>query len=88
MIFLVLFHCCKSLTRLLYQTGQLRATLEDIEDLKRQERSRQQRILKAKEALAAAERELDDLQPYEAPKAEMVGLFTLFSLVFAVIYFR
>uniref|UniRef100_A0A0E0L6N5 Structural maintenance of chromosomes protein 5 n=1 Tax=Oryza punctata TaxID=4537 RepID=A0A0E0L6N5_ORYPU len=51
--------------------GQLRATLEDIEDLKRQERSRQQRILKAKEALSAAERELDDLQPYEAPKAEM-----------------
>ncbi|KAF0927865.1 hypothetical protein E2562_036789 [Oryza meyeriana var. granulata] len=54
--------------------GQLRATLEDIEDLKRQERSRQQRILKAKEALAAAERELDDLQPYEAPKAEMFQL--------------
>uniref|UniRef100_A0A0E0PS93 Structural maintenance of chromosomes protein 5 n=1 Tax=Oryza rufipogon TaxID=4529 RepID=A0A0E0PS93_ORYRU len=54
--------------------GQLRATLEDIEDLKRQERSRQQRILKAKEALAAAERELDDLQPYEAPKAEMIQL--------------
>nr|CAD59412.1 SMC5 protein [Oryza sativa] len=56
------------------QFYQLRATLEDLEDLKRQERSRQQRILKAKEALAAAERELDDLQPYEAPKAEMIQL--------------
>ncbi|KAL5203163.1 hypothetical protein ABZP36_014115 [Zizania latifolia] len=54
--------------------GQLRATLEDIEALKRQEKSRQQRILKAKEALAAAEKELDDLQPYEAPKAEMSQL--------------
>uniref|UniRef100_A0A0D9WKM4 Structural maintenance of chromosomes protein 5 n=1 Tax=Leersia perrieri TaxID=77586 RepID=A0A0D9WKM4_9ORYZ len=50
---------------------QLRGTLKNIEDLKLQERSRQQRILKAKEALAAAEREFDDLQPYEAPKDEM-----------------
>jgi structural maintenance of chromosomes protein 5 len=41
--------------------------------LKKQEKSRQQRILKAKEDLAAAEKELEDLQPYELPKAQMVG---------------
>uniref|UniRef100_A0A0D9WKM6 Structural maintenance of chromosomes protein 5 n=1 Tax=Leersia perrieri TaxID=77586 RepID=A0A0D9WKM6_9ORYZ len=51
--------------------GPVEGTLKNIEDLKLQERSRQQRILKAKEALAAAEREFDDLQPYEAPKDEM-----------------
>ncbi|KAF0896682.1 hypothetical protein E2562_027027, partial [Oryza meyeriana var. granulata] len=65
---------------------RLIATLDNIEHLKRQENSRQQRILKAKEALAAAEREHDDLQPCEASKAEMVGLFTFIPLAFAVIH--
>ncbi|XP_066376413.1 structural maintenance of chromosomes protein 5-like isoform X2 [Miscanthus floridulus] len=50
--------------------AELKATFDDIEDLKKQEKSRQQRILKTKEDLAAAEKELEDLQPYELPKAE------------------
>uniref|UniRef100_A0A0E0BKG1 Structural maintenance of chromosomes protein 5 n=1 Tax=Oryza glumipatula TaxID=40148 RepID=A0A0E0BKG1_9ORYZ len=50
---------------------QLRVTLEDIENIKRQEYSRQRKILKAKEALAAAEREYDNLQPYETSKDEL-----------------
>lgn len=54
--------------------ARLKTTFDDIEDLKRQEKSRQQRISKAKEALAAAERELEDLQPYEPPRAEMAQL--------------
>lgn len=56
-----------------YQNRELKATFEDIDDLKKQEKSRQQRILKAKEDLAAAEKELEGLQPYEQPKDEMVG---------------
>ncbi|CAN6215872.1 unnamed protein product [Urochloa humidicola] len=50
---------------------QLKGTFDDIDHLKRQEISRQNRILKAKEDLAAAEKELKDLQPYEPPRAEM-----------------
>ncbi|KAF8658782.1 hypothetical protein HU200_059268 [Digitaria exilis] len=50
---------------------ELKATFDDIDDLKKQEKSRQHRILKAKEDLAAAEKELEDLQPYEQPRAEM-----------------
>uniref|UniRef100_A0A0E0F6V4 Structural maintenance of chromosomes protein 5 n=1 Tax=Oryza meridionalis TaxID=40149 RepID=A0A0E0F6V4_9ORYZ len=53
---------------------QLRVTLEDIENIKRQEYSRQRKILKAKEALAAAEREYDNLQPYETSKDELSRL--------------
>uniref|UniRef100_A0A0D3HN79 Structural maintenance of chromosomes protein 5 n=1 Tax=Oryza barthii TaxID=65489 RepID=A0A0D3HN79_9ORYZ len=66
---------------------QLRVTLEDIENIKRQEYSRQRKILKAKEALAAAEREYDNLQPYETSKDELVGLFIFFPLAFATIHF-
>ncbi|CAN6206875.1 unnamed protein product [Urochloa humidicola] len=54
--------------------AQLKGIFDDIDDLKRQERSRQQRILKAKEDLAAAERELKDLQLYEPPRTEMAQL--------------
>ncbi|CAL5041228.1 unnamed protein product [Urochloa decumbens] len=54
--------------------ARLKGTFDDIDDLKRQERSRQQRILNAKEDLAAAERELKDLQPYEPPRTEMAQL--------------
>jgi hypothetical protein len=63
---------------LCYQSARLKTTFDDIEDLKRQERSRQQRISNARDALAAAENELQDVQPYEPPRAEMVCLVTLF----------
>uniref|UniRef100_A0A0A9EXP2 Structural maintenance of chromosomes protein 5 n=1 Tax=Arundo donax TaxID=35708 RepID=A0A0A9EXP2_ARUDO len=53
---------------------RLKSTFDEINELKRQEKSRQQRISKAKEALAAAERELEDLQPYEPPRDEMAQL--------------
>ncbi|XP_047090247.1 structural maintenance of chromosomes protein 5 [Lolium rigidum] len=55
-------------------SARLKTTFDDIEDLKRQERSRQQRISNARDALAAAEKELQDLQPYEPPRAEMAQL--------------
>lgn len=44
----------------------------EMEDLRRQEQSRQQRILKAKEDLAAAELDLQNLPAYEHPKSELV----------------
>ena len=43
-----------------------------MEDLRKQEESCQQRIIKAKENLAAAEAELENLPPYEPPKDELV----------------
>lgn len=44
-----------------------------MEELKRQEESRQQRILRAKEELISAEVELANLPPYETPKNELVS---------------
>ncbi|GJM97642.1 hypothetical protein PR202_ga14582 [Eleusine coracana subsp. coracana] len=55
-------------------SAELKSTFDDIEELKKQEKSRQQRILKAKEDVAAAKRELEDLQPYELPRDEMAEL--------------
>ncbi|KAF6986892.1 hypothetical protein CFC21_004594 [Triticum aestivum] len=55
-------------------SARLKTTLDDIEDLKRHEKNLQQKISKAKEGLAAAERELQDLQPYEPPRDEMTQL--------------
>ncbi|KAL7120493.1 hypothetical protein ACP275_02G126400 [Erythranthe tilingii] len=46
----------------------------EVEDLRRQEESRQQRMSKAKESLAAAETELANLPPYEPPKHQMEQL--------------
>jgi hypothetical protein len=69
-----------------YQSARLKTTFDDIEDLKRQERSRQQRISNARDGLAAAEKELQDLQPYEPPRAEMVSLVTLFPWLFCFVF--
>ncbi|GLT36064.1 hypothetical protein SLA2020_104690 [Shorea laevis] len=44
---------------------------KEMEDLRRQEESRQQRILKAKEELAAAEQNLKNLPDFEHPKDEL-----------------
>ncbi|TVU08593.1 hypothetical protein EJB05_42002, partial [Eragrostis curvula] len=54
--------------------AELKSTFDDIEDLEKQEKSRQQRILKAKEDIAAAEKELEDLQPCDVPRDEMEQL--------------
>lgn len=48
-----------------------------MEDLRRQEESRQQRISKAKEDLAAAEVELASLPRNEDPKDEIVSCILL-----------
>ncbi|KAM0865515.1 hypothetical protein ACQ4PT_043219 [Festuca glaucescens] len=54
--------------------ARLKTTFDDIEDVKSQERSSQQRISTAWEALAAAEKELQDVQPYEPPRDELAQL--------------
>lgn len=53
---------------------QVRGKYKEVEDLKRQEESRRERIAKAKEELTAAEEELANLPPYEAPKIEIEKL--------------
>lgn len=44
-----------------------------MEDSRRQEEVRKQKILKCKEDLAAAELELENLPPYEPHKDELVS---------------
>lgn len=53
---------------------QLRGKYQEMEELRRQEESRQQRILRAKEDLAAAEVEFENLPLYEPPKDEIERL--------------
>jgi hypothetical protein len=60
----------------------LKTTFDNIEDVKNQERSSQQRISTAREALVAAEKELQDVQPYEPPRDELVSLLTVFPCLF------
>lgn len=71
---------------------EARGKNKEIEDLRRQEASRQERIMKAKEDLAAAELELENLPVYEPPKDELVHftfqlnnlyLVCLFTIFFA-----
>ena len=54
---------------------RVRGNYKEMEDLKMQEESRLQRILKAKGDLAAAELELENMPPYEPPKDEIVSYF-------------
>ncbi|XP_031264641.1 structural maintenance of chromosomes protein 5 isoform X1 [Pistacia vera] len=53
---------------------QVQGKYKEMEDLRRQEQSRQQRILKAKEDVAAAELDLQNLPAYEHPKGELENL--------------
>ncbi|GMY22549.1 structural maintenance of chromosomes protein 5 isoform X2 [Fagus crenata] len=53
---------------------QVRGKYNEMEDLRKQEESRQRRIIKAKEDLAAAEVDLENLPPYEPPKDELDNL--------------
>ena len=53
----------------------MRKKYKEMEDLGKQEESWQQRIIKAKENLAAAEAELENLPPYEPPKDELLSNF-------------
>ncbi|KAI6675878.1 hypothetical protein NL676_036674, partial [Syzygium grande] len=53
---------------------QAQGKIKEIQDLRKQEAYRQQRILRAKEELAAAESELKDLTSYEPPTAEISKL--------------
>ncbi|XP_010547291.1 PREDICTED: structural maintenance of chromosomes protein 5 [Tarenaya hassleriana] len=51
--------------------AHVRAKYKEVEQLKKQEENRQERILKAKEDLVAAEQELENLPVYQPPKAEL-----------------
>ncbi|KAK4253755.1 hypothetical protein QN277_010391 [Acacia crassicarpa] len=53
---------------------ELQGKYNEMEDLRRQEENRRQRLLKAKEELATAELELENLPHYEPPKEEIERL--------------
>ncbi|PIA53697.1 hypothetical protein AQUCO_00900346v1 [Aquilegia coerulea] len=55
---------------------QIRGRYKEMEELRRQEESRQQRISNAKKDLASAEIELANLPIYEPPKSEIDRLLT------------
>lgn len=52
----------------------MRGKFKEMEGLRRQEQSRQERIVKAKEDLAVAESELANLPHYEPPKDKLVSI--------------
>lgn len=54
-----------------------------MEELSKQEEYRKQKIIKAKEGLAAAEAELENLPPYEPPKDVLVSNFSSQLLIFS-----
>ena len=54
----------------------MRKKYKEMEDLRKQEESCQQRIIKAKENLAVAEAELENLPPYEPLKDDQIGNFS------------
>ena len=60
----------------------MREKCKEMEDLRKQEESCQQRIIKAKENLAAVEAELENLPPYEPPKDELVSSFPSQKMIF------
>ncbi|KAK9988056.1 hypothetical protein SO802_028295 [Lithocarpus litseifolius] len=66
----------KRLTELMSNESHLgvlvRGKYKEMEDLRKQEESRQQRIIKAKEDLATTEAELENLPLYEPPKDELI----------------
>ena len=62
---------------------QAQGKVKEIQDLRKQEASRQQKILEAKEDLATAELELKDLNKCEPPKLEIVSYGLSFVLLFA-----
>lgn len=55
-----------------------------MEGLRRQEQSRQEKISKAKEDLAAAELELANLPHYEPPKDKLVSICVAEAAFFAI----
>ncbi|KAL2936152.1 Structural maintenance of chromosomes protein 5 [Bienertia sinuspersici] len=61
---------CKQLQDDINQWFDIAGKYKDMEELKRQEESRQQRILKDREDLAAAELELANFPPFEPPRDE------------------
>lgn len=51
---------------------QVQGKYKEMDDLKKQEQTQKQRILKAREDLAAAELDLQNLPAFEPPKHEIV----------------
>lgn len=64
----------------------LQGKYNEMEGLRREEETRQHKIRKAREELAAAEHELESLDPYVPPKDELVSVFLVISYIIYTIY--
>jgi hypothetical protein len=53
---------------------ELQGKYKEMDELKRQEETRQQKFINAREELAAAELELKNLDPFVPPKDELVSV--------------
>ncbi|KAH9774374.1 Structural maintenance of chromosomes protein 5 [Citrus sinensis] len=60
---------------------QVQGKYKEMQELRRQEQSRQQRILKAREELAAAELDLQNVPAYEPPHDKIVCVVSNFDLL-------
>lgn len=63
------------------QGVQVQGKYKEMQELRRQEQSRQQRILKAREELAAAELDLQNVPAYEPPHDKIVCVVSNFDLL-------
>jgi len=60
---------------------ELQGKYKEMDELRKQEETRQQKLKKAREELAAAELELESLNPYELPKDEIVSVLLVIGYI-------
>jgi len=61
---------------------ELQGKYKEMEELRRQEETRQQKLVKAREELAIAELELQNLPSYVPPKDELVSIHMSLIVLF------
>ncbi|XP_029127020.1 structural maintenance of chromosomes protein 5-like [Cajanus cajan] len=65
---------------------ELRGKYTEMEELRRQEETQQQKLVKAREELAIAELELEEMVPYVAPKDELVSILMSLIISFTFLF--
>jgi len=64
---------------------ELQGKYKEMEELRRQEETRQQKLVKAREELATAEHELENLPSYVPPKDELVCIHMSLIISFTLL---
>ena len=66
---------------------ELEGNYKEMDELRRQEKTRQQKLRKARDELSAAELELESLNPYVPPTDEIVSVHLVIgTILFIFIY--